>query len=110
MMLYLVQVRSLGSDDPVLAKICITLGSDQLPASWKLTPAPRLLFIEKKKMQRDVGAEPAGWLNREGSSLYAVSSPVKWNGYLPVGFEKQLKDIQCLAQKNRERTWWAFKS
>lgn len=61
-------------------------------------------------MQRDVGAEPAVWLSREGSSLHADSSPVKWDGYLPVGFEKQLKDIQCLAQKNRERTCWACKS
>lgn len=27
----------------------------------------------------------------------------------PVGFEKQLKDIQCLAQRTRERAWWTFK-
>lgn len=52
MMLCSVQLRCLGSDDDVLAKSCIPPGiRDQLPASWKLPPAARLLFMEEKKMQ-----------------------------------------------------------
>lgn len=46
--LYLVQDKSLGSDDAMLVKSGITLAGHQLRASWKLPPALTLLFMRKK--------------------------------------------------------------